>query len=106
MQNERVLATSEGAAEAEVVIDSRLLGLGPVRIQGVEYVAGGETARVTAEPIEFEVVPPPALPALEVEPDANWAKGIEVTPDGGQLPGGSRNPVWSLITTSRAPSTS
>ncbi len=84
MQNERVLATSEGAAEAEVVIDSRLLGLGPVRIQGVEYVAGGETARVTAEPIEFEVVPPPALPALEVEPDANWAKGIEVTPDGGQ----------------------
>jgi len=79
--NQRRLAATHGAA-GEVEIDSRQLGLGVVQIQAVAQIGGRETILVTGEPVEFKVVPPPALAALEVDTGANWAKGLELTPDG------------------------
>lgn len=85
LHNERVLATIHGA-EGEVEIDSRKLGLGPVALQAVGVIGDPDSGvRVTSQPIMVRVLPPPALAALELPPNADWwSPGIELTPEGGE----------------------
>ena len=102
----RVLATIEGE-EGEAEIDTRRLGLGPVRIDVTGHVpAGSKTAPATpaespaaagpaddrthpghiiaASPVEIEVVMPPALPAIEAPPGDTTTAGLKLTPQGGE----------------------
>ena len=88
----RVLATIEGE-EGDAEIDTRRLGLGPVRIDVTGHLpAGAKTAPaddrthpghiVAARPVEIEVVMPPALPAIEAPPGDTTTAGLKLTPEG------------------------
>lgn len=80
--NRRRLATAQGE-QAEVALDSRQLGLGPVQVQAVATIGDPEYGvRVASEPVSLEVVPPPARPPLQIPADARWAPGLLLSPEG------------------------
>ncbi len=84
MHNHRRIAVIQGP-EGSAAIDTRLLGIGNARVQPVGILAGGDgRTLVTGVPIELEVTPPPALPARIVDAAATFAKGMVLTPAGGE----------------------
>ena len=90
--NGRQVGTIAGE-NGEVEIDTRRLGLGPVRIQAVGRIAPGKPSTgaveregasgslVASEPLELEVLPPPALPSVR-PPTSGFSPGLKVTPRG------------------------
>ena len=106
MHNGRILATVEGE-RGELGIDSRRLGLGPVRILAVAHLppegkvrpsdfakasrhvalTGGRVTpgkQIAAAPVAVEIVPPPPLPpATDVPPAEERVKGLCLRIDGG-----------------------
>jgi hypothetical protein len=100
MHNARVLATIDGE-RGETQIDTRRLGLGPVRILPVAHlppqgkvkpsdfapsstpaalsgrsVSVGE--QIAAAPVEVEIVPPPALKPVQPPPEGKRVKGLKL----------------------------
>ena len=81
-QNRRRLATLQGA-EGQLVVDSRLLGTGPVRLHAVGVIGDAEYGlRVTSAPLDLKVLPPQSLPALPPPADAKWEPGLLLTREG------------------------
>ncbi|MEA3366903.1 MAG: hypothetical protein U9R68_02170, partial [Planctomycetota bacterium] len=101
MHNARTLATIEGE-RGEAEIDTRRLGLGPVRILPVAHLppqgkvkpsdfaaasappalAGGRVRpgdHIAGNPVDVEVVPPPALPPIEAPPEKKRHPGLKLT---------------------------
>jgi len=101
MHNARTLAAIEGE-RGEAEIDTRRLGLGPVRILPVGHLppkgkvkpsdfakashhaalSGGRVSvgrQIAAEPVEVEVVPPPPLPPVQAPPEKERVKGLKLT---------------------------
>ncbi|MBL7139746.1 MAG: hypothetical protein ISS74_02425 [Planctomycetes bacterium] len=106
LHNARILATIEGA-RGEVEIDTRRLGLGPVRILPVaclppegkvkpsDFAKASRPAALTggkvhpgtcvaATPVEVEIVGPAALPATEAPPEKDRHKGLRLKVDGAE----------------------
>jgi len=80
--NERVVG--EIASDAgEVTIDSRALGIGPVRLQARATVAAGrDGVEIRGRPVECRVLPPAALPGLTGLSKKKFAPGMKLTCDG------------------------
>ena len=101
MHNARVLASIEGE-RGEAEIDSRRLGMGPVRILPVAHLppkgkvkpsdfassstpaalAGGSIRigeQIVAPPVEVEIVPPPALEPARAPPEPDRVGGLKLT---------------------------
>ena len=101
MHNARVLAAIEGE-RGDAEIDTRRLGLGPVRILPVAHLppkgkvkpsdfassstpaalAGRSISigeQIAAPPVEVEVIPPPALEPVEAPPEDQRRPGLKLT---------------------------
>jgi hypothetical protein len=79
IHNNRELAGIDGE-KGQAQIDSRVLGLGRVRLHAVGiFPRPGGDQRVASAPIELEVLPPPALPAIVSDAGA---KGLLLRPAG------------------------
>lgn len=65
-----------------VRIDPRLVGQGPVTIQPVGIFGDGATQRVLGQPLELQIVPPAALPAIDGIAMGDLTPGFVVTPSG------------------------
>jgi len=79
LHNSREVAEIRGE-EGSVEIPALPLGSGVVRIRAVGFLGGGR--RVVSEPIEFEIVPPPALPALQLPDGAKPQEGFTLRVEG------------------------
>jgi hypothetical protein len=84
-QNDRMLACAD-AASLTVEIDSRRLGMGPVRLFAVAVLAPdkAEAGRVVSRPVELQIEPPEKLSAIQVPKSARFAPGLRITPAGGK----------------------
>ena len=78
--NARPVARLAGA-HGSLIVDPRVLGQGPVRLQPVGTV--GEPGRpIWGRPVEITVLPPPALTAVEPPPEPERTAGFRVSVPG------------------------
>jgi hypothetical protein len=74
VHNARTLGTVAGT-EGTVTIDTRALGLGPVRLQATARLHG---KTVASAPLAVTVLPPPALPPLANVDTGRFVEGLQV----------------------------
>ncbi len=84
LHNNRPVARIGGSGGG-VRLDPRTLGQGPVRLVPVGVLKDKQSSRVYGRPLDFEVVPPPALPAVEPPAENERVPGFAVTA-GGKAP--------------------
>ena len=75
--NRRLLARKAGAV-GEFNIPAEGLGLGPVRLSVIGLYSNDRNANVFSLPAEFNVTPPPNLPAIPLASTENMVKGVRL----------------------------